>query len=100
MVYFQGNSRYSVHFLGNSRYYVYFLGNFRPTLRRIKQQKQTFILIDVPTDILHEVLKQAQQIGLMSSEQNFIINNLDMHTVDLEPFMYSGTNISGKIKQT
>ncbi|KAI5721657.1 hypothetical protein M8J77_023545 [Diaphorina citri] len=70
-------------------------GNFRPTLRRIKQQKQTFILIDVPTDILHEVLKQAQQIGLMSSEQNFIINNLDMHTVDLEPFMYSGTNISG-----
>uniref|UniRef100_A0A8D9EDN7 Glutamate receptor ionotropic, kainate 3 n=2 Tax=Cacopsylla melanoneura TaxID=428564 RepID=A0A8D9EDN7_9HEMI len=70
-------------------------GNFRPVLRGIKVSKQTFILIDVPTDILHEVLKQAQQIGLMSSEQNFIINNLDMHTVDMEPFKYSGTNISG-----
>ncbi|KAL1451875.1 hypothetical protein WDU94_006210 [Cyamophila willieti] len=69
-------------------------GNFRPVLRGIKRSKQTFILIDVPTDILHEVLKQAQQIGLMSSEQNFIINNLDMHTVDLEPFKYSGTNIT------
>ncbi|KAL1451885.1 hypothetical protein WDU94_006220 [Cyamophila willieti] len=70
-------------------------GNFRSVFRRIKKSKETFILIDVPTVILHEVLKQAQQVGLMSSEQNFIINNLDMHTVDLEPFKYSGTNISG-----
>lgn len=63
-----------------------------------------------------EVLLQAQQVGLMGSEHKFIIASLvststrgvhlpivgrygfrfqDMHTLNLDPFKYSGTNITG-----
>ncbi|KAF4528160.1 hypothetical protein B566_EDAN016924 [Ephemera danica] len=44
---------------------------------------------------LPEVLKQAQQVGLMASHHSYIITSLDMHTIDLEPYQYSGTNITG-----
>lgn len=45
------------------------------------------------TDALPEVLKQAQQVGLLTDAHQFIITSLDMHTIDLEPFQHSGTNI-------
>lgn len=38
---------------------------------------------------------QAQQVGLMSDQHQIIITSLDMHTIDLEPYQYSGTNITG-----
>lgn len=31
----------------------------------------------------------------MSDKHQIIITSLDMHTIDLEPFQYSGTNITG-----
>lgn len=31
----------------------------------------------------------------MTDEHKFIITSLDMHTIDLEPFQYSGANITG-----
>lgn len=31
----------------------------------------------------------------MTDQHQFIITTLDMHTIDLEPFQYSGTNITG-----
>lgn len=37
---------------------------------------------------------QAQQIGLLIDKYHFIITNLDAHTIDLEPFQYSGANIT------
>lgn len=38
---------------------------------------------------------QAQQVGLMTDKHQIIISSLDMHTIDLEPYQYSGTNITG-----
>jgi glutamate receptor, ionotropic, invertebrate len=46
-------------------------------------------------DALPEILKQAQQVGLMTDDHQIIITSLDMHTIDLEPFQYSGANITG-----
>jgi ionotropic kainate glutamate receptor 2 len=40
------------------------------------------------------VLKQAQQIGMMSDYHSYLITSLDLHTVDLEEFKYGGTNIT------
>lgn len=37
---------------------------------------------------------QAQQVGLMTDYHQFLITTLDMHTIDLEPYQYSGTNIT------
>lgn len=31
----------------------------------------------------------------MTDYHQFIITTVDMHTIDLEPFQYSGTNITG-----
>lgn len=39
-------------------------------------------------------MKQAQQIGMMSDYHSYLITSLDLHTVNLEPFQYGGTNIT------
>ncbi|KAK6641282.1 hypothetical protein RUM44_012991 [Polyplax serrata] len=69
--------------------------NYRDTLREVKNSGSNNIILDCPIDVLPEVLKQAQQVGLMVAEYSFIITNLDLHTIDLEFLQYGGTNITG-----
>ncbi|KAG4072066.1 hypothetical protein HA402_015565 [Bradysia odoriphaga] len=69
--------------------------NYRPVLRRVKLSGDTNIVLDCSIDTLPELLKQAQQVGLMTDHNQFIITTMDMHTIDLEPYQYSGTNITG-----
>lgn len=69
--------------------------NYRPQLRRVKLSEDKNIILCCSIDALPEILKQAQQVGLMTDQHQFIITSLDMHTIDLEPFQYSGTNITG-----
>lgn len=69
--------------------------NYRPQLRRVKQSQDKNIVICSSIAMLPEILKQAQQVGLMTDEHQILITSLDMHTIDLEPFQYSGTNITG-----
>lgn len=70
-------------------------GNYRSILRRVKLSEDTNIVIDCSIDVLPEVLKQAQQVGLMTDFHKFIITTPDLHTLDLEPYQYSGSNITG-----
>lgn len=51
-------------------------------------------MLDCSTEKIYEVLKQAQQIGMMSDYHSYLITSLDLHTVNLEPFQYGGTNIT------
>lgn len=37
---------------------------------------------------------QAQQVGLLTENHHYIIMTLDAHTIDLEPFQFSGTNFT------
>lgn len=69
--------------------------NYREILKRVKDSGDKHIIIDCSIELLPEVLKQAQQVGLLTESHQFIITNLDMHTLDLEPYQYSGTNITG-----
>ena len=69
--------------------------NYRAQLWRVKKSEDKNILLCSSIESLPEILKQAQQVGLLTNEHQFIITSLDMHTVDLEPFQYSGTNITG-----
>lgn len=70
-------------------------GNYRPQLRRVKLSGDKNIIISCSIDALPEILKQAQQVGLLSDAHQVIITSLDLHTIDLEPFQHGGTNITG-----
>ena len=64
------------------------------------------IVLACSKDILWEVLNQAQQIGLVTQQVgftpapsfpfqfNWILTNLDAHTVDFRPFKYDFTNFT------
>lgn len=71
------------------------VNNYRATLRRVKLTNELNIIAHCSAQMLPELLKQAQQVGLMSDSHNWFITSLDLHTVDLEPFMHGGTNITG-----
>lgn len=70
-------------------------GNYRPILSRVKADGIKNILLSCSIDILPEVLKQALQVGVMTEHHQYIITTLDMHTIDLEPYRYGDTNITG-----
>jgi hypothetical protein len=54
------------------------------------------ILLCCSIDILPDVFKQAQQVGIMTDHHQYIVTTMDMHTIDLEPYQYGGTNITGE----
>lgn len=70
-------------------------GNYRRVFQDIKIYKEKNILLCCSIDILADVLKQAQQIGILTENHQYIITTLDLHTIDLEPYQYGGTNITG-----
>ncbi|XP_044762493.1 glutamate receptor ionotropic, kainate 2-like [Coccinella septempunctata] len=70
-------------------------GVYRDQFREIADSPVNNIVIDCRLEVLQEVLRQAQQLGLMNRNYNYFITNLDFHTIDLEPFQYSNTNITG-----
>lgn len=61
----------------------------------VKKSGETFFVLDCSIEILSEVLNQALQVGLMTDIYNYIITNLDLHTVDLFPYQHGGANITG-----
>ncbi|KAA0198608.1 hypothetical protein HAZT_HAZT011052, partial [Hyalella azteca] len=61
-------------------------------MKAIKLSGIVHILLEVHRSKIHSLLKQAQQIGLMTAYHHYFITSLDLHTVDLEDFKYSGTN--------
>lgn len=50
--------------------------NHRQVLREMRMAGERNILLDCSIQILPEVLKQAQQVGLMTDEQSYIITTL------------------------
>lgn len=69
--------------------------NYRPILRRVKLSEERHIIAHCSVDLLPELLKQAQQVGLTSDSHYWFITTMDLHTVDLEPYSHGGTNITG-----
>uniref|UniRef100_A0A8W7PVQ0 Receptor ligand binding region domain-containing protein n=1 Tax=Anopheles coluzzii TaxID=1518534 RepID=A0A8W7PVQ0_ANOCL len=65
-----------------------------PLLKQIKNSAESHIVLDCSTERIYEVLKQAQQIGMMSDYHSYLITSLDLHTINLDEFKYGGTNIT------
>merc|ERR1740128_1047105 len=67
---------------------------YRDVLKEIFLSESNFIVLDCEKQILAEVLKQSQQVGLISQGFYFLLTSLDVHTVNLEDFKYGGTNFT------
>lgn len=63
-------------------------------MKQIKNSAEAHIILDCNTDKIYEVLKQAQQIGMMSDYHSYLITSLDLQTIKLDEFKYGGTNIT------
>ncbi|XP_011872397.1 PREDICTED: glutamate receptor ionotropic, kainate 2-like isoform X2 [Vollenhovia emeryi] len=77
---------------------VFHLGsgpNFRQAMKEVKMSGYRNLIIDCSYDILESVLRQAQQVGIMSESYKVIIASLDLQTLNLEPYQYSGVNLTG-----
>jgi len=67
---------------------------YRDVLKEIFLSESNFIVLDCEKHILEEVLKQCQQVGLISQGYYFLLTSLDAHTVNLEDFKHGGTNFT------
>lgn len=67
---------------------------FRPTLQDVRDSNDTNIILDCSIESLPIILRQAMEVGLMTKYYKWILANLDAHSIDLEPYRYSGVNIT------
>ncbi|KAK4883093.1 hypothetical protein RN001_006412 [Aquatica leii] len=70
-------------------------GDHRRLFMEMKQSGDKHYVIDCSINNLSDVLQQAQQVGIMTDEYYFFITSLDMSTIDLTPYQYSGATITG-----
>ena len=61
----------------------------KKVLRDIYLSKSTKIVLDCKKESILDVLKQAQQVGLVSDGYSFLITSLDAHTLVMDEFKVS-----------
>ncbi|XP_016838483.1 glutamate receptor ionotropic, kainate 3 isoform X1 [Nasonia vitripennis] len=69
--------------------------NYSEPLLQAKEKDAKSIVIDCSHEKLSEILKQIQEVGMMTNNYQYMITSLDLQTVDLRPYQYSGVNITG-----
>ena len=69
--------------------------DYRPMLKEIFYSGETRIVLDCSFDKIEEVLRQANEIGLINDYFNYMITSLDLERLDLADYKYSGVNITG-----
>ncbi|XP_055852904.1 glutamate receptor ionotropic, kainate 2-like [Episyrphus balteatus] len=77
------------------RYELDINGNYRNVLRRVKRSDDFSIVVVGSIETLPELFSQLQQVGLMNDEYRYVVGNLDLQTIDLEPYQHSDVNITG-----
>lgn len=70
-------------------------GNFRPILTEAKRAGETHFVLECSIENLTKIMTQLQQVGLLSDSHHYIIMHPDMHTIDLSPYQFGGSNITG-----
>ena len=62
---------------------------YRDVLRETYESRSRLILLDCERDVLPDVLKQSQQVGLISDGFSFLLTSLDSQTLDMEELKVS-----------
>ncbi|XP_058789993.1 glutamate receptor ionotropic, kainate 1-like [Phymastichus coffea] len=69
--------------------------NFSEPLLAAKFSGHKSFLLDCDYDILFNVMRQAQEVGLMSDAYRYIVTSLNFQVIESWPFRYTGAKISG-----
>lgn len=64
-------------------------------LKSAEQNNDKNFLILSNTESLLEIFEHAQQVGLMTRHQEFIVSSLDFHALNLKKYTHSGVKIKG-----
>ncbi|XP_067113889.1 glutamate receptor ionotropic, kainate 1 isoform X3 [Osmerus mordax] len=67
----------------------------RPLLKELKKDKEFFVLFDCSYRMAAELLKQLSSMGMMTEYYHYFFTTLDLFALDLEPYRYSGVNMTG-----
>ncbi|XP_007431720.1 glutamate receptor ionotropic, kainate 1 [Python bivittatus] len=67
----------------------------RPLLKEMKRSKEFFVIFDCSHETAAEILKQILSMGMMTEYYHYFFTTLDLFALDLEPYRYSGVNMTG-----
>uniref|UniRef100_A0A087XB14 Glutamate receptor n=1 Tax=Poecilia formosa TaxID=48698 RepID=A0A087XB14_POEFO len=67
----------------------------RPLLKEMKKGKEFFVIFDCSYQTSADVLKQILSMGMMTEYYHYFFTTLDLFALDLEPYRYSGVNMTG-----
>ncbi|XP_067875204.1 glutamate receptor ionotropic, kainate 2 isoform X1 [Heterodontus francisci] len=67
----------------------------KPLLKEMKRNKEFHVIFDCGHEMAAGILKQALSMGMMTEYYHYIFTTLDIFALDLEPYRYSGVNMTG-----
>ncbi|XP_066507144.1 glutamate receptor ionotropic, kainate 1 isoform X2 [Hoplias malabaricus] len=66
----------------------------RPLLKEMKKEQEFYVIFDCSYQMASELLKQLMSMGMMTEYYHFFFTTLDLFALDLEPYRYSGVNMT------
>lgn len=66
----------------------------RPLLKGIQDMEESRIILSIDKDRVVNLLRQAAEVKLFGDYVQYIIADLDIHSIDFEEITHSGTNIT------
>uniref|UniRef100_A0A3P8X1P5 Glutamate receptor n=1 Tax=Cynoglossus semilaevis TaxID=244447 RepID=A0A3P8X1P5_CYNSE len=67
----------------------------KPLLKEMKKAKEFHIIFDCGHEMAAWILKQALAMGMMTEYYHYIFTTLDLFALDMEPYRFSGVNMTG-----
>ncbi|KAM3837358.1 glutamate receptor ionotropic, kainate 1 isoform 1-T1 [Vipera latastei] len=67
----------------------------RPLLKEMKRGREFFVIFDCSHETAAEIMKQILSMGMMTEYYHYFFTTLDLFALDLEPYRYSGVNMTG-----
>ena len=75
--------------------------DYRPMLKELKKSGETRIVLDCDFEKVGDILRQANEIGLVNDYYAYIITNLDVERLELADYKNNNVNITSfKIVET
>uniref|UniRef100_A0A8D3C0G5 Glutamate receptor n=1 Tax=Scophthalmus maximus TaxID=52904 RepID=A0A8D3C0G5_SCOMX len=67
----------------------------KPLLKEMKKAKEFHVIFDCGHEMAAWILKQALAMGMMTEYYHYIFTTLDLYALDMEPYRFSGVNMTG-----
>ncbi|XP_074595023.1 glutamate receptor ionotropic, kainate 2-like isoform X2 [Brevipalpus obovatus] len=67
---------------------------YRIVFKNLHKRKIRNLVVDVPQEIIYEVLRHAKSVNMLSEYHDYIFSTYDLHNIDLDEFIEAGTNIT------